>query len=164
MLRRSSAAVATSREGHHSLVRCQTAWWFATRVISLRWLRERTRHLHGQPLRTAEKQPIEGYSREFADDPQRHFLAERSTALDIVQPTAIDTKKSANFCWSPRPLKPIASRKRRARFDASLPGKLQSTTSLPTKKSGDSNLGVFNRDYELPMVSVRGPHLSVSPR
>jgi hypothetical protein len=24
------------------------------------------RHLHGQSLRTAEKQPIEGYSREFA--------------------------------------------------------------------------------------------------
>jgi hypothetical protein len=70
-----------------------TAWRIATRVISFRWLRERTRHLHGQPLRAAEKQPIEGYFWEFADDPQRHFLAKRSTALDIVPPTAIDTQK-----------------------------------------------------------------------
>ena len=74
----------------------------ATRVISLRWLRERTRHLRGQPLRTAEKQPIEGYSREFADDPQRHFLAERSTALDIVPPTAIDTEKVRQTPVGPR--------------------------------------------------------------
>ena len=92
--------------------RWQPAWRIATRVISLRWLRERKRHLRGQPLRTAEKQPIEGYSREFADDPQRHFLAKRSTAFDIVPPTAIDIEKFGKLLLVPRPLKPIASRKR----------------------------------------------------
>src|SRR4051812_19941480 len=56
-------------------------------------------------LRTAEKQPIEGYSREFADDPQRHFLAERSTApLDIVPPTAINTKKVGKRLLGPAPI------------------------------------------------------------
>jgi hypothetical protein len=67
---------------------------------------------------------------EFADDPQRHFLAERSTAFDIVPPAAIDTKKVGKRLLGPAPLKPIAF-KRRARFDLSLPGKLQSTTSFP---------------------------------
>src|SRR3954454_1839674 len=84
--------------------RWRTAWRIATRVISLRRLREHARHLRGQPLRTAEKQPIEGYSREFADDPQRHFLAERSTALDIVPPTALDTKKVGKRLLAPAPI------------------------------------------------------------
>jgi hypothetical protein len=65
---------------------------------------ESMRHLHGQSLRTAEKQPIEGYSREFADDPQRHFLAERSTALDIVPPTALDTEKLGKLLLAPAPI------------------------------------------------------------
>ena len=82
-----------------------------------------TRHLRGTPP-YGEKQPIEGYSREFADDTQRDFLAERSTALDIAPPTAIDTQKVGKRLLAPRPLKPIASRKRRARFDTSVPGKL----------------------------------------
>jgi len=88
--------------------------------------------------------------------------APHSTLFHLPRSTP---RKLANARWPPRPMKPVASRKRRARFDSSLPGlPLQSTTSLPTIKSGDSNLGVFNRDYESPMDSVLGPHLSVSPR
>src|SRR6476620_441105 len=82
----------------------RTAGRIATRVISLRRLRERKHHLRGQPLRTAEKQPIEGYSREFADDPQRHFLAERTTGLDIVQPTATTTEKLGKLLLVPAPI------------------------------------------------------------
>ena len=63
--------------------------------------------------------------------------APHSTLFHLPRSTP---RSSANFCWSPRPLKPIASRKRRARFDSSLPGKLQSTTSLRTIKSGNSKI------------------------
>ena len=40
--------------------------------------------------------------------------APHSTLLHLPRSTP---RKLANSCWSPRPLKPIASRKRRARFD-----------------------------------------------
>src|SRR5262245_39919640 len=79
-------------------VRRRTAWRIAIDG------RESTPHLHGQSLRTAEKQPIEGYSREFADNPHRHFLAERSTALDIVPPTALDTEKLGKLLLAPAPI------------------------------------------------------------
>jgi hypothetical protein len=44
-------------------------------------------------------------------------------------------RKLANASWAPRPLKPIASRKRRARFESS-PRNLPTTTSPRTIKSG----------------------------
>src|SRR3954468_14965002 len=45
--------------------------------------------------------------------------APHSTLLHLPRSTP---RELANACWPPRPLKPIASRKRRARFDVSLPG------------------------------------------
>src|SRR6476469_6145490 len=77
--------------------------------------------------------------------------APHSTLLHLPRSTP---RSSANFCWPPRPLKPIASRKRRARFDSSLPGKfLQSTTSLlrdPAIKSGNSKIVPRQRSRHQP--------------
>ena len=39
-----------------------------------------------------------------ADDPQRHFLAERSTALDIAPSIALDTEKLGKLLLVPAPI------------------------------------------------------------